>query len=456
MKKNRGFTGILIIGLILGIISGKIGICYGIVLGMAVIFMVSLVFKPHLSLYVLAGYSFVDYIFRYSGGLVSGLWDELLFIVMVGAFLINLIVTSKGFEYRLTSMDMPIIVFGGVSIFLLLINSPDMYIALEGARVMLQHIVWYFAAVNIVKDKNIAKNVIKLLILITFIISLHGIYQYIVGVEIPSSWYDSAESGMRTRVFSIIGSPNILGGLLVLVFPITLAFGFNEIKPFKKIIYFLMTMSMMLCLVFTFSRGAWLAFCFVAVVFAILKDKRLIIPIVIGVIVLVIALPEIGNRMLYMFSPVYFASSAKGGRIIRWVQAIETIKTGPLLGVGLGRYGGATAMRYIPGSVYTDNFYLKTMAEMGVVGFIAFIFMLYRVVIESLKTIRYAEDSDTTNISIGIFTGLLGVLAHNLVENVFEVPMMTSYFWLLAAIMILFNKHITNKGDCDEKEYICS
>ncbi|HZK57873.1 MAG TPA: polymerase, partial [Clostridia bacterium] len=247
MEKNRGFIGILVTGLILGIISGKIGVCYGIILGMAVIFIVSLVFKPHLSLYVLAGYSFMDYIFRYSGGTVSGLWDELLFVAMVGAFLINLIITSRGFEYKLTSMDMPIIVFGGVSIFLLLINSPDMYIALEGARVMLQHIVWYFAAVNIVKDKNIAKNVIRFLILITFIISLHGIYQYIVGVEIPSSWYDSAESGMRTRVFSIIGSPNILGGLLVLIFPIALAFGFNEIKPFKKIIYFLMTISMILC-----------------------------------------------------------------------------------------------------------------------------------------------------------------------------------------------------------------
>jgi uncharacterized membrane protein YuzA (DUF378 family) len=30
-----------------------------------------------------------------------------------------------------------------------------------------------------------------------------------------------------------------------------------------------------------------------------------------------------------------------------------------------------------------------------------------------------------------VVAGLLGVLLHNGVENIFEVPMMTTYFWLL-------------------------
>ena len=32
---------------------------------------------------------------------------------------------------------------------------------------------------------------------------------------------------------------------------------------------------------------------------------------------------------------------------------------------------------------------------------------------------------------MGLIVGLLGVLLHNGVENIFEVPMMASYFWLL-------------------------
>jgi len=202
------------------------------------------------------------------------------------------------------------------------------------------------------------------------------------------------------------------------------------------------------------SRGAWLAFGFAAVVFAILKDKRLIIPLVLITILLFIAVPEVGNRMAYMLSPQYIASSARGGRIVRWLTAIEAIKTSPIIGVGLGRYGGATAMRHIPGSFYSDNFYLKTMAEMGIVGFVSFAFMLYRAVIESLKTIRLTKDRELLNMGIGIFTGLLGVLAHNLVENVFEVPMMTSYFWLLVAVMVSF-RYIASKGDEHEDEYTC-
>lgn len=454
MKNNIKILSILVVGLIMGIISGKLGIYYGLILGGAFVFTISLMIKPHWSLYILAGYSIIDFIFRTTGGRIAGLWDELLLILMIVVYLINLIVTSQGFKYKLTSMDVPIISFFGISVFLLLINSPDLYIAVDGIRVILQFVIWYFLAVNMIKEKSTVKNLLIILILLTFFISLHGIYQYIIGVEIPSTWFDSAESGMRTRVFSIIGSPNILGGLMVLISPISLAFVLNEEKYIKKLVYFTMMMSMLLCLVFTFSRGAWLAFGFATIVFALLKDKRLIIPLILGTIVLLIAVPEIGSRMTYMLSPQYFASSARGGRIIRWTMAIETIKTSPLFGVGIGRYGGATAMRHIPGSFYVDNFYLKTMAEMGIVGFVAFAFLLYRVGIESLKTIRGVRDPEILNLSIGVFTGLLGVIAHNAVENVFEVPMMTSYFWILVAVMISF-RYISNKKDSDQDEETC-
>ncbi|MBR1738068.1 MAG: hypothetical protein IJ736_13830, partial [Firmicutes bacterium] len=47
-----------------------------------------------------------------------------------------------------------------------------------------------------------------------------------------------------------------------------------------------------------------------------------------------------------------------------------------------------------------------------------------------------AKEKGYREIEIGILAGLCGIICHNLVENIFEVPMMASCFWLMAAVMM--------------------
>ena len=42
-------------------------------------------------------------------------------------------------------------------------------------------------------------------------LALPGFSQYIVAVPIPASWMTHPETAVRTRVYSIFGSPNIMG-----------------------------------------------------------------------------------------------------------------------------------------------------------------------------------------------------------------------------------------------------
>ena len=405
MREYGGYGLLLLVGLALGIVAGKLGLAYGVLLGGALAVGMGMLLRPSLGLYFLAGYAVLDYGFRITGGMLAGLWDELLFFGVVATYVGHLIVRGKALDYRLTALDVPIFIFAGVSIFLLLFNSPELHIAIDGIRVVIQYLLWYFVAINLIRDKLVAKRILNILLWTTVLISFHGIYQYVVGVEIPTSWYDSRfETSVTTRVFSIIGSPNILGSLLVLMIPINLAFVINEQRWVKKLMYF----------------GG---------------------PLAVGGAIIMLAVPQIGDRIAYMLSPQYMESSARGGRIARWTMAIEAIKANPWFGEGIGRFGGATAMRHIPGSLYTDNFYLKTLAEMGIVGFTAFIYLLYRGCIEAARVLRQlkeGQDRELFNLGVGIFTGLIGVLAHNGVENVFEVPMMSSYFWLLLAMIISF------------------
>jgi len=270
------------------------------------------------------------------------------------------------------------------------------------------------------------------------VVALYGMYQYFTGLEIPVTWIDSkVETTLKTRVYSIIGSPNILGSLMVLSIPIALAL-FKTCETKIKKYYYLGTMSiMLLCLVFTFSRGAWLGFMLAALLCGLWLDRRILIAMVLLVVLSPILMPSVYDRMAYMMSSDYQASSARGGRISRWTLALAAWEKQPAIGVGLGRFGGAVAARYYPeDSFYVDSWYLKVGTESGWIGLGATGLFILFVLGAARRGINQARAPSLRMMGNGFLAGMVGVLLHNLVENVFEVPMMATYFWLFAGFVI--------------------
>ena len=95
-----------------------------------------------------------------------------------------------------------------------------------------------------------------------------------------------------------------------------------------------------------------------------------------------------------------------------------------------------------------DNNYLKIGVESGILGLGIFLWLMYQVFVTSVKTIGITRDAYMKEIGIGILAGLSGVMFHNCVENVFEVPMMVSLFWMLVGAMmyIWYMNYQTLKG----------
>ena len=72
--------------------------------------------------------------------------------------------------------------------------------------------LWFFVGSNLLLNKGQARALVNWLVILGTLVALHGVYQYIIGVPIPENWVDSAET-VRTRVFSIVGSPQRPGQL---------------------------------------------------------------------------------------------------------------------------------------------------------------------------------------------------------------------------------------------------
>lgn len=429
-KKNLyiATSFIFLLGLLGSMISLKISL--GLI---ALLVIVLIVFEePSRLLYVVILYAFFDYLFRKIGFLeaFSSIWDEALFVLIVFFYIIKSIWKNQ-LKVRISPLDIYMIVFLSVCIFLLFKVSPDMRIAIEGFRVYAEYALWFFVGLNLLKNSQQFKKLTSIYIFMIFLISVYGIYQYIIGVEIPSSWIDSAyETYIRTRVYSIIGSPNVLGSFLAMSIPIVLPLALNERILVKRIYYWTVVICSILALGFTFSRGAWLAFLLSMLIYAFFIDKRVFVMIFAIILSIPILAPSIMNRILYTLSPQYAQSSAKGGRIVRWIKAFELFKENFLFGVGFGRFGGAVAKRNIADAFYVDNFYLKSAVEMGAIGLIVMIITFAAGIVFAARVIKYLKSKELKMISTGFLIGLITVLIHNLFENIFEVPMMTTYFWL--------------------------
>jgi len=375
--------------------------------------------------------------------IVSSAWDEGL-LILAFLWLIYLRMRApKPVTPRANPLDTPIFLFLGVGLALMFAVSPFFSIAVAGYRATVEYILWFYLILRLLRDDRDLMTLYLVLVSAAFLISLHGIYQYIVAVPIPSKWTDQAETSVRTRVFSIFGSPNIMGDFMVMFAPMTagLAYWFKDKRA--KLVCWFATFCMCFACLFTMSRGAWVGLVLAVFIFALLVDRRLIALMALAGICS-LALPFVTSRLGYLFSDQYAASTANGGRVSRWLIAKDYLKTNPLLGFGLGMFGGAVAMQnkvYAWISYfYVDNYYLKILVEMGYVGLTAFLLMMLGFIAAGLRSVyrssKAPKEGSMYPLCAGMFAGLCGVLLHCCFENIFEQPYMMAYFWSIAAMIV--------------------
>ena len=436
---------ILILGLLIGLAFGVLGPVVGLGLVAVITAYIMIVSSPDVAICVLTGYAVIDWVLRLVAEALAGAWDELYLVVLILMWIYKWRSARNGETIKVTSMDLPIIIFIGVMLFALIINSTDYSISLEGFRAIVQYILWYFVVLQLVNGEKSARKVTMVFVIVTGIMALHGVFQYIVGVEMPAGWVDQNEAGVRTRVFSILTSPNVFGSLLTLATPMSISMCLSSKKKGGKFIFGFLALMMAASLVFTFSRGAWIGFVLAIGIYILLKDKRLIIPGIVLAVLVVALVPSVGNRIGYMLSPEYIESSLRGGRLVRWLTGLRILEFYPWLGVGLGQFGGAVAMNHqtsflvdlsVVKTFYMDNYYLKTAVESGIVGFSAFVMLMYSVIINSFRTLRSPLTKEGKELATGIMAGLCGVITHNWVENVFETPLMASVFWIFVGVIM--------------------
>lgn len=395
----------------------------------------SLLLTKYFWIYILLAFPIIDYTLRnvLKIPVVSSLWDEgVLFILL----LFTLFKIMDQDTNPLPSVKKPLLAFFILGVAFLVIDMPYFAANLEGFRATFQYILVFFIGFYLMDSKERFIYLLRFIVSIGTVIGLYGVFQFIIGVETPAHWVDSGEN-IRTRVFSIVQSPNVLGSHMAFIIPIAVALAIVEKKWFYKIIWIGAIFILFACLIFTYSRGAWLALIGAFAIISILIDKRLLILGGIAAIAGVIFMPEILDRILYLFSSEYWEKSASGGRIQRWLGAYDQMLYEPFFGAGMGHYGGAVGARHF-GTTYVDSYYFKTIAEFGLIGIMLYGWLLLSIFKNGLLTWKKAISKADKIIIPGVFTALIAIMLHNAVENIFEVPYLNTYFWFLTGALFSY------------------
>jgi hypothetical protein len=372
-----------------------------------------------------------------TSGFLSQAWDELLIIFCIGIWFFRWIADRKDFTFAWTPVDFSLILFFFVGTMLFIFASFD-GLGFDGLRANIEYVVFFFIVVKLLRSENGAKNLIKTMIFTGIFMSLYGIYQYIAKVPTPAYWTDKVESTSGPRVFSIVGSPNVLGCLLAMLIPLAISLIFSEKQVLKKLYYLLATGLMGICILLTGSRSSWIALGCAIIIYALLSKKyNLIVALVVVAALSYTLVPTVQQRINYMLDPEYIVSSFRGGRFSKWPKALDMFYDNLFFGVGFGRYGGAVATNSkLAGASYVDNYYIKAAVEMGVFGLLAFLIAVYNGVIWPLRAAKKVEDKVSKGIIQSGFGAMIGILITNIVLNNFDAPSVTTYFWTISAVCV--------------------
>ena len=290
----------------------------------------------------------------------------------------------------------------------------------------------YFVVKNIIASPPFVKRCLNALVASSVLVSVYGIYQNFFGV-LSAQWHDvEMFPEIRGRVVSLFENPNVLGEFLILIFPIILALMSTAKSSGERFYFFVAALMNCACLLFTWSRGAWLGCIIATVLFLCISGRHFFTA---GLV----ALPFVGSLVFLQSDSsilsrlTNFTDSSTSYRLGIWRGVSRMLKDLGLHGIGIGE-GAFTkvylfyALSGVEVAPHSHNLYLQIAVEMGIfalIGFLVFIFLYAQF---SFSFCKSAMSRSNKLYCLGIFSGVFAVLLQG----------MTDYVWYNYRIFLLF------------------
>ncbi|MCK4744956.1 O-antigen ligase family protein [Candidatus Parcubacteria bacterium] len=342
-----------------------------------------------------------------------------------------------------------IILIIAVSYFSIFI-APDFYKAAGLWRAyFLEPIFFFLVFANIIKTKKDLRKIFFSLGISALLVSLFAVYQKITGDFIPVEMWRGAS---ERRVTSFYTSPNAVGLFLAPIIAIYFAWLFDDFKKEKLLLNFykiLVLLFSLAAVIFSVSEGAWLGLTAAFAIFLLLIftkklnfkiTKKFFYKIAVAIVSLsIIASLCFANLIKDKIQPVLL-DTANQNRFILWQESWNFLTQNPknfIFGAGIFGFPQIQEKFRAPLKmeplIYPHNIFLNFWMEIGLIGMLAFIWLILNFFINAKKMLK----SGQRILAIGSISAMVTVIIHGLVDVPYFKNDLAVLFWLILGIEVM-------------------
>jgi putative inorganic carbon (HCO3(-)) transporter len=356
------------------------------------------------------------------------------------------------YKLRESKFFLPILFFLLASIISIFI-SPNKIAALGIWKAyFLEPIILLFIFIDVIKEKKEKDRILWSLGFSATIVSAIAIFQYFTGWNVPQNYWQDR------RVTSVYGYPAALGLYVTPLLTIFLGMIIEKLKTqssswrtkLKFLAIVTICLVMGLALIFSQTQGAWVGI--VAALFFMLiftKYRRWMIFATIILVFLIFLIPQTRDYI----SPILTFKDVSGDvRLTLWQGTWKMIKANPIFGAGLSgfpvlyeQYKEAKHVEFLP---YPHNIIFNFWVEIGLVGLIAFIWLVINFFRQGFKTNLKLKTQGPwlkahgSELVIPLLASMISILIYGLVDVPYFKNDLSYLFWILISLMICsFNKN---------------
>ena len=376
-------------------------------------------------------------------------WPRLLLLqVCVILGLAGLAILSDSVRRR-SLFDTAVIAFAAWSVFSVFwsVNAVEAIVQLTTLVTM----VFTYKYVSHLDNQDTVRDLVLIWAISGLLVALIGIGQYF-GIDpliVPTAGHPGSTFGYR----------NYVATYLAISIPVIAGFALVEKSAFHASLMALSSTSMLILLLYTRTRGAWvgLAIATACALLVAIRTKHLLstIPsartkIAVGVaaIVIVLIAAPLQHRMarqgdfgfderkadLATTATQVFAPSGARGRLTVWRRTLDMVADHPVLGVGLGAWmfhypaydrGEWITRNTAPQRPHND--FIWILSETGLIGFALYLWIVGLIAICLWRAETFRE--------LALCTGALAYLGHSFFSFPRERVAATMLFWIVLGLI---------------------
>jgi O-antigen ligase len=292
-----------------------------------------------------------------------------------------------------------------------------------------EYFVIYYMAVNNLRDREHAWRLVGAAFITAAIVSVIGLAQVPSGERVSAPFEGE------------VGEPNTFGGYLLFMLAIAAGIAFETQNLRRRMQCLALLALMAVPFFFTLSRASYLGVIPAFLVIARFTTRRRFVVgltlfgLLISPALIFVAPKSVKDRVTYTFKEEKGSDTVRVGkvafdpstsaRLLSFKAAFEGFAHRPVFGWGVTGFG------------FMDAQYARVLAETGLIGFAAFLWLVAAVWRHARAVHDSRGDPEERGLVIGFLAGFAGLLAHAFGSNTFIIVRIMEPFWLITGIVMM-------------------